>query len=62
MTYLYNAARKVIGRVEDFPTGPKIYDGSGRMLGWYDTSVDRTFNDSGVVVGSGNLLTMLLRS
>ena len=62
MTYLYNAARKMIGRVDDFPVGLKLYSDSGRLLGWYDSSVDKTFDDSGTCVGTGNILMTLLKS
>lgn len=39
-----------------------ILNPSGAMLGWYDETLDKTFNGSGAFVGYGDLRASLLHT
>ena len=53
----------IIGFVKVASSGDKIiYDRQGRTKGFYNKTVNATFNDKGSRVGEGDLLTMCLNN
>ncbi len=52
---------RVIAEIRQQGAGLAIYDGNGRFLGSYHESRNITYDSSGRTVGTGNLLTMLIR-
>jgi hypothetical protein len=58
---LKDANGRLIGRIEVTGGGDQeLYDSSGWLKGVYRPNYDQTFDSSGHLVGTGNLLTMLL--
>lgn len=55
--YIKNRSGKIIGRIEE----KYVYDRSGKQLGWYNTSENRTYTREGRYIGSGDLRTSLLK-
>jgi hypothetical protein len=52
---------RLLGRIDVKNDGTEeIYDKNGWLKGRYNPQYDQTFDDSGRLVGQGNLLTMLL--
>lgn len=52
---------RVIAEIRKEGASLSIYNGSGKFLGSYHESRNITYDSSGRTVGSGNLLTMLIR-
>lgn len=40
----------------------ELHDRNGKVLGFYNPKLDRTFSQNGAMIGTGNLLTTLLNS
>lgn len=57
---LRDAEGRVIGTLDDQGEQVSLRDGLGRVAGTYDKRFNSTRDSSGRVVGTGNLLTMLL--
>lgn len=49
------------GKISEFGGKLWIFDSKGNRLGQYDPNINATFDAIGNRIGSGNLLTMLLR-
>jgi hypothetical protein len=48
------------GFITEFGNRAYLSDASGRNMGWYDKTQNKTYSSSGRYVGSGNQLTFLL--
>jgi hypothetical protein len=60
--YFRDAYGQPLGFIRDEWDGSQeIYDAFGVPLGHYDKNLDVTYDRYGMIVGSGNLLTMLLK-
>ena len=57
---LTDANGKLIGRMETTGQQVRLTDANGRLLGYYDITSDKTSDESGQMVGRGNLLPILL--
>ena len=51
----------MLGKIDEFGGKLWIFDSHGNRLGQYDPKINATFDASGNRVGTGNLLTTLLR-
>ena len=60
-TDLRDSNGHVIGRLKQEGSKQVLYNASGQKLGWYDEGLNETRDARGQNVGSGNLLTTLLR-
>lgn len=58
---LRDRSGNMIGRITEWSGKYLLYDRSGNRLGQYDPKINATFDASGNRVGSGNILTTLLR-
>jgi YD repeat-containing protein len=58
--YLRDRSGRTIGRIEDRGNEQVVFDASGRRVGRYDKRANKTYDLSGRMVGSGNLLTNLI--
>lgn len=59
--FLRDRSGNMIGRITEFGGKLWIYDARGNRLGQYDPKINVTFDASGNRIGTGNLLTTLLR-
>ena len=58
---LYDRNGKIIGRMMQFQDGRiQLYSRTGSYLGYYDPNDEKTYNRSGSLVGTGNLLATLI--
>ena len=48
------------GYIAEFGNRQYLSDASGRNMGWYDKTQNKTYNRQGAYVGSGNQLAFLL--
>lgn len=53
---------RIIGRIEDRPNEQIIRDANSRIKGRYDKRTNTTRDESGRIVGTGNLLASLISS
>jgi YD repeat-containing protein len=58
--YLKDRTGRTVGRIEDHGNEQVVFDASGRRVGRYDKRANKTYDLSGRMVGSGNLLTNLI--
>jgi YD repeat-containing protein len=58
--YLKDRSGRTVGRIDDHGNEQVVFDASGRCMGRYDKRANRTYDQSGRAVGSGNLLTNLI--
>lgn len=61
METLRDVGGRVVGMLQKTGSTTKLMNAVGRVLGWYDTKTNKTFDVSGRVLGMGNILTSLLR-
>ena len=61
MQYLYDNRGRVLGWLKEVPTKIQLFSWQGKLLGWYDTRIDKTFAATGRLVGRGNILASLLQ-
>lgn len=59
--FLRDSSGNLLGKIEDFGGKYWIYDSHGTSLGKFDPKINVTFDKSGNRIGTGNLLTTLIR-
>ena len=59
--FVRDRSGNMIGKITEFGGKLWIYDARGNRLGQYDPKINVTFDASGNRIGTGNLLTTLLR-
>ena len=59
---LSDSSGRIIGYIEDKTNQEEAFDTLGRLAGRYDKKANKTYDGSGRTVGTGNLLSRLLRS
>ena len=58
---LKDRSGKLLGTIHDRGDKAELRDTSGKLLGIYDKKHNKTTDTSGRLIGTGNLLTTLLR-
>jgi YD repeat-containing protein len=58
--YLKDAGGRTIGWRENYGDRTRGYDASGRIVGQYDETGDRTYDYAGRLVGQGDHLSSLI--
>ena len=59
--FLRDKSGNLIGQIQEIGGKLYIFDSGGNRLGHYDPNINVTFDASGNRVGTGNLLTTLLK-
>ena len=49
-----------LGEIKQIGSRQELRDKNNRLLGWYESSTNTTFDSSGRRIGTGNLLSSLL--
>jgi hypothetical protein len=59
--YIKDSSGRTQGWIEEIPNGRRCYDGTGRLMGWYDRKTNKTYHASGRLASTfGDILVSLL--